>query len=401
MSQPKGAWEGLGGPVRMEDPNGSAWLDPSLDACCQRDAEDRARYGALKRTLDRFDVVAERERQRKHLVQLTSHVGCRCLYDPDVDGGEYTALIQLRAERPQEGSQEPASNKVTEVDTLRGDLVGEMKEGLEKGEAGADSDEDDEFDYLLDEDLPGQESEAVQAWQEARKIEMETSMLRQEVEEYHGYGKHRQFHPRRIFSVVGLVRTGREIAPPPPFVVLHLYDSESAASAWLDLYLESFSIKARGTLFVRAYGRGALVQKDSSPLQSQLKAQTDMPALVLLKDGVVVTVVPNLRGLLVDSPEESQPRVDRAALEAWLFRAGALDERSPPAYESLCRMRPEEEALMDSMRAPAQPVEESYYDCGMPGCKKTFSHQHVGVPTEQQTGMVVSEDKILGAATSG
>jgi len=98
----------------------------------------------------------------------------------------------------------------------------------------------------------------------------------------------------------------------------------------------------------------------------------------------------------VDSPEEDQPHVDRSALEAWLFRTGALDQRTPPPFETLCRMRPEEEALMDSLRAPAQQVQESYYDCGLPGCQKTFAHEHVGVATEQQAGMVVSADKVLG-----
>jgi len=197
--------------------------------------------------------------------------------------------------------------------------------------------------------------------------------------------------------VVGMVRDGKvSTTPPPPVVVLHLYDSESMASAWLDSYLEEFAAQARGTLFIRSHGRGTLFQEDTGPLQSRLHAQTDMPALVLMKEGVVATVCPNLSDILIDSPEEDQPHVDRSALEAWLFKTGALDQRTPPAFETLCRMRPEEEALMDSLRAPTQQSQESYYNCGLPGCQKTFAHEHVGITTEQQDGMVVSANKVLG-----
>ena len=394
-------WEGLGGPIRMEKPNGSAWLDPTLDSCCQREMAERAQYGAMQRTLRRFDVIAERERRRKHLVQLPSHaMGCRCLYDPKLDGGEYAALTALRAARPAEEKADAAATKIAEKPGSN-DVNMDGQKHNEFNQDDDDDDDDDEFDYLLDEAIPGQESEAVTTWEETRRMEMEAMILCREVEEYHGYGKHRQFHPRRVVSVVGLVRNGRVAAPPPPMVVLHLYESESYASAWLDLYLEDFAEQARGTLFVRSHGRGTLVQEDSGPLQSLLQARSDMPALVLVKEGSVVTVVPNLRGLLVDSPEENEPHIDRAALEAWLFQTGALDRTTPPDYETVCRMRPEEEALMDSLRVPASTPQESFYDCGLPGCQKTFAHEHVGIATEKQDGLVVSAETVLEKGALG
>ena len=396
----QGAWEGIGGPIRMGKPNHEgSWLDPTLDTCCQRDLQERAQYGAMQRTLRRFDVIAERERRRKHLVQLPGHntAGCRCLYDPQVDGGEYAALTALRATRSVVEKEESNDAETVEENKETKALLVEEKKDDEKNN---DDSDDDEFDYLLDEEIPGQESQAVQTWQETRMMEMEAVMLCKEVQENHGYGKHCQFHPRRIASVVGIVRGGRQ-ATPPPMVVLHLYESESPACAWLDVYLEEFAAQARGTLFVRSHGRGTLVQEDAGPLQAHLHAQSDMPALVLIKQGVVLTAVPKLRGFVVHLPEEHEPHIDRAALEAWLFQSGALDRTQAPDYETLCRMRPEEEALMDSLRAPAAAAaaaaqEETYFECGLPGCRKTFAHEHVGITTEQQAGLVVSEDKVLG-----
>lgn len=419
----------------MEDRNGSAWLDPTLDACCQRDMEDRAKFGAMQRTLQRFDVVAERERRRKHLVQLSSSssssssaphahgaVGCRCLYDPQVDGGEYPALTQLRAvllaKQQQQQQQQQAHDGTFQSNNII-NAEDEKKSTAERSRDENDEEEEDEFDYLLDDDdIPGQEGSsngALLAWQETRMMEMEAMILKQEVEEFHGYGKHRQFHPRRIASVVGLMGGSgtpglphrADTTPPPPMVVLHLYDSESMASAWLDVYLEEFAAQSRGTLFVRSHGRGTLFQPDAAaPLQAQaIKDHTDLPALVLIKQGVVETACTNLRGLLIDSPEQDdkdnhylQPDVDRDALESWLFRTGALDRRTPPAYETLCRMRPEEEALMDStLRAVQQnKAQEAFYDCGLPGCQKAFAHEHVGITTSQQDGLVVSADTVLG-----
>jgi hypothetical protein len=46
---------------------------------------------------------------------------------------------------------------------------------------------------------------------------------------------------------------------------------------------------------------------------------------------------------------------------------------------------------------PAQvPPEEERYDCGLEGCNKTFKHEHVGIQTSEQDGLVVKEDTILG-----
>jgi hypothetical protein len=74
--------------------------------------------------------------------------------------------------------------------------------------------------------------------------------------------------------------------------------------------------------------------------------------------------------------------------------------------EQLCGIRPEEEALLDNMlatknhhqRHPAAEPQE-FFRCGVPGCQKTFRHEHVGVHTTEQDGHVLSEDEVLGSTS--
>jgi hypothetical protein len=93
--------------------------------------------------------------------------------------------------------------------------------------------------------------------------------------------------------------------------------------------------------------------------------------------------------------DENDEIVSHAVYE-WLDRAGALLEQ-PPLWEAVCRIRPEEEALMDYMTTQKPPPkEEKRFNCGMDDCQKTFPHEHVGIKNEQQSGLLVSEEEILG-----
>jgi hypothetical protein len=106
MSSEGGMWEGLGGPIRMDRPDLHN-IDPTLDMCCQREVESNRRGNAMRRTLERHDIVAEKERRRRHLVTIPEQFsGCRCCYDPNSDGGEYRALIELREKRKLEDEQQ-------------------------------------------------------------------------------------------------------------------------------------------------------------------------------------------------------------------------------------------------------------------------------------------------------
>jgi len=46
-------------------------------------------------------------------------------------------------------------------------------------------------------------------------------------------------------------------------------------------------------------------------------------------------------------------------------------------------------------KKPAHPEEERF-ECGVAECNKSFRHEHVGVQTEHQQGLVVSEEDIIG-----
>ena len=379
-------WEGIGGPIRIDqyslDTDGldqysldMDGIDPTLDSCCEREMESDRRAKALRQALQRHDIVAEKERRRRNLVTARSFDGCRCCYDPNSDGGEYRALIDLRAKLQQQ--QEALAEEVDE-------------EEKKKEPCDVEEDSDDEFDYLLDEELP-EENEELKMLEAQRRAELEMSMLEREVALQHGYGTHRQMHPCRVLKAAGVAPGTRD---PPPAVVVHLVDPDSVASASLDLFLEKFAATtARGTKFLRSGGRSTMLIEAELAAKAlpRLSREKDMPTLVAVRDGVVVNVCPRLRGLT-----DTSDMIVESAVEEWLSRCGVVLE-SPPRLNEVCRIRPEEEALTDYLmtQKPAEPEEERY-DCGVAGCNKSFPHEHVGVQTKQQQGLVVPEETVVG-----
>jgi len=396
-------WEGLGGPIRVDRPNLEALVDPTLDSCCQREQESEARQAVLKRTLDRFDVVAEKERRRRQLVQTSAFTGCRCCYDPAQDGtAEYPALVKLRAERNHKG--DAADFAVIEEDRNDASRLSEKRDEKENQteDSDDDDDDDDEFDYLLDEDLPGGDAagDELKALEERRRLELEMELLQREIVVQHGFGAHRQMHPARVLKAAGLATTSSSRDDPVPAVVLHLVDPDSRASASLDLCLENLALQCKGTKFLRAEGRTTLLLDADGvatrAFRPNLRPDADLPALVAIRDGVAVNLCPRLQGLTTDDPSSKDAEIDESAVAAWLDRSGVLIEQ-PPRLEAVCRIRPEEEALMDYLMTTKPSVpEEPRFDCGMPDCHKSFPHEHVGEKTDQQDGLVVSEQEIVG-----
>ena len=72
----------------------------------------------------------------------------------------------------------------------------------------------------------------------------------------------------------------------------------------------------------------------------------------------------------------------------------------PIEFEDFCRIRPEEDALLENMRRERKQMqrikEQDIYCCGVQGCQKAFYHEHVGVQNKAQSGLVVNPDDILG-----
>lgn len=385
-------------------------IDPALEDCCRREVVDNRRYNALTTTLRRHDVAALAERRRRHLVSMPAgdnhHEACRCSCDPNSDGGEYRALIELK-ERKRRDQQEEEQYDEAEEKIAREEAAYERKnivsDNYNKDNNSGDSDSDDEFDYLLDEDF-GMEDERIRQLEEQRRGELEYQILMRQIAGYHGYGVHRQLHPNRVLRIAGLGRNAAEnrkssIPPPPPAVVLHLVDADSMASASLDYYIETELAKEYpGTMFMRSGGRSvvlmdAVLAQKSFP-SNILDPDKDMPALLAIRDGVVINACPRLLGLTADG---SDGEIEPHAVRQWLDRSGVLLTDAP--IEDVCLIRPEEEAHMDFMLSAQQqapPPEEKHYDCGLEGCHKSFKHEHVGIQTSQQDGLVVKEETILG-----
>ncbi len=353
--------------------------------------ESNRRTNALTSTLRRHDIAAQAERRRRNLVKTPEFEGCRCCYDPNGDGGEYRALLEFKAQQQQvEEEEEDESNHQS---TRQNNSRQVSKDGDEYSS-------DDEFDYLLDADLSA-ELHSIRELEEKRRAELEYDFFMRQVAAQHGYGVHRQLHPARVLKASGLGATSNGRIPPPA-VILHLFDPDSMASASLDYFLETTLASANpGTVFLRSGGRSTLLM-DPSVAQKHLPSHLldpdhDMPALLAIRDGVVVNACPRLQGLTTHSSTSSRRRIDEHAVRQWLKNSGVLLNQAP-RLDFLCAIRPEEDALMnylDSHEQHPTPLDERY-NCGVDGCNKTFKHEHVGIRTSEQDGLVVKEDIITG-----
>lgn len=394
--------EGIGGPVNVEQYS-TGGIDPTLEDCCRREVLGNRRHNALTTTLRRHDLAALAERRRRHLVTTTiggsHHEACRCVCDPDSDGGEYRALVELKERKRQEQNDDRMEETIAREESAYERKPDVSDDNTERG----DSDSDGDFDYLLDEDF---EDQNIKQLEEQRRAELEYEILMRQVAGYHGYGVHRQVHPKRVLRIASLGRNAAEnakssIPPPPSAVVLHLVDADSVASASLDYFIENELAKEYpGTMFMRSGGRSVLLM-DSSLAQKSfpsniLDPDKDMPALLAIRDGVVVNACPRLLGLAARGDCEIEPH----AVRQWLDRSRVLLTETPIA--DVCLIRPEQEAHMDFMLSQQQkpkqspPQEEEYYNCGVTGCCKSFKHEHVGIQNSEQNGLVVNEDTILG-----
>ena len=328
---------------------------------------------------------------------------CRCSYDPNSDGGEYKALVEFK-ERKRRLQRNEERVDATKKKIEREESAYERKTDVIDDNSDSS---DDEFDYLLDEDFG--EDETVRELEEKRRAELEYQILMRQVAGFHGYGVHRQLHPNRVLKIAGL---GRKMAgnkkssfpPPPSAVVLHLVDAESVASASLDYFIESeLAHQYPGTMFVRSGGRSVLLMNSKLAQKTFpsniLDPDKDLPALLAIRDGVVINACPRLFGLAADNGDgEIEPH----ALQQWLYHSRVLLSETP--IEDVCLIRPEEEVHMDFMHQQQKNTkeetlrEEEHYNCGVEGCQKSFKHEHIGIQTQQQSGLMVGEDTILGGS---
>ena len=346
-------------------------LDPTMASCCARELESNRLLNQRDVTLRKYDRVALAEKARRmerYVVDLDFGKGCGCSYDPSMDGGEYAALIQLREERRRVAL-------VVEEENVY--CAEEVKDNVSLDEE-EDSDEDSEFDYLLDEPLPGGD-------EEKRLHELEELALYNSSLEQHGFGLHIQMHPSRLLRAAAMRSASGKIYP----AVVHLFDAESRLCAEMDICLEEIGKKYRGSRFLRGDGRAVILLDSMIAQHLDLKVNKDVPSILCFKEGKLI-IPPQDISLFSDKANGGTIVPD--AVEQWLDYAGMLSYDTPPFHE-LCRVRPEEEAMLDYISLPEEktPEEEFHYDCGLANCKKMFAHEHIGIETSQQSGRLVSD----------
>jgi hypothetical protein len=358
-----------------------------MDPCCQKEYEANKRHNELALALRKHDVVLEKERQRRNLVTFSDNSsGCRCTFDPNSDGIEYPSLTRLRAQRNNITTE--STNYQTNMDHVDEKKVESENEGEESS--------DGEYDYLLDDLEISEKDDELKLIEEKRRIELELEILKQQVAQQHGYGVLRQMHPRRVLRAAGLAPGTRN----PPFaVIVHLFDPESIASASLDIHLESIAPKlGRGTKFMSSNGRSVLNMDHSlaSRIHPNFQAEKDLPALLVVHQGIVVNICRRLLDLTPDRMSTDEEIVPEVVTD-WLRHCNSLVEEAPDIAD-LCRIRPEEDALINNMMCKEvfSQVQEKRFDCGVAECAKTFFHEHVGISNKEQSGLVVSEALILG-----
>jgi hypothetical protein len=154
---------------------------------------------------------------------------------------------------------------------------------------------------------------------------------------------------------------------------------------------------------------------------------TDLPALVAIRDGMVVSICKNLHGLVVNDDESNNgDNDDDVAVGGvqvlshvvlhWLDRTGILRDIPTPPMDKICYLQPQDMDRIQNIAAlssvsmdhiennknhPSKVAQEQTnhqrrYNCGVPGCCKEFRHEHVGITNEIQSGTIVSTEEILG-----
>lgn len=418
-------------------------MDSDIPPCCQREIDEQQKQNRTVSLLRQNDRVGAAERRRLDLLRNYSNFSSNNAVGNDGNGGEYQALIEERERifrlkenmrmntMGEEDTEEEEEEEATVADDVTQFAVaGNSVYGDTNRSDDEESDEDDlsEYDYLLDEDMGGnddspqdgqgvEEMVSLAAFEEQRRVELEFQVILQDVALKHGFGIHRQMHPGQVLGAAGVGAPGRYDC-----TVLHLYDPLSTASARMDIELEKIAKRYKGTKFMRSGGRSTLLM-DANNLASKhlhisgrpLHPEIDIPCLIAIKHGIASNFAPRFQGLVSssfslssnasgDMREDKDVSVDEFALEEWLDRSGVL-VRELPKYEDLCAIRPEYEALMfpgggwannsiDNTSGRAC-MNEEYYDCGIEGCSKAFAHKHIGQASETQDGCMLSEADIL------
>lgn len=314
------------------------WDENQMDPCCQKEKIMQLKNARIKAKLDAGDRTLIAEQKRKGLFS-------GAIQDselPIAATADYPALASARlSQYKNSGAAMDARDLEAEEDST---------EVSNKEESESDSEYDDLLDSL------DSNPELARLREEQLRI-LEDNAKRLMALAASGFGIHTGVHYSDIDAVISQY----------PRVLVHYYDPDSHTSASVDLLLESEARRWLGTRFVRCY----------APLSSSVAVKHRLQKLGSLhayKEGSCVTQVESVSQFAAVSGGDIEPQ----ALKQWLAHCGVL-EAAPLPQDFLRKFGGGKSASAnaDAGDTDSEAEEESYYDCGQTGCKKTFAHDHV------------------------
>jgi len=168
-------------------------------------------------------------------------------------------------------------------------------------------------------------------------------------------------------------------------VVCHVYEPSSHLCAQLDLHLEGVARSYPGTRFVRAPigrpGFEAFVERVKIGNRHH-----GGPCLAAFRYGCLVACCQDMR---VFGGGKKGGEIYGDAVDQWLQHSQVLVTTAPTMrllQQKMGDLHVDDQDIDDD-----EEEEEEYFECGMEGCRKTFSHHHVGVG--ELPGAFAAQDK--------
>ena len=305
------------------------------------------------------------------------------------------AVALRKASRPSARLAQPDDLQVLRTLLLGSEGAPGAPEGSGSGEeeAGADEDDGDGSDSDLDAELDALEAEMeALGVQDPRQAELKGRSEALEELREHGIGVHAAYSDGpRLMEMIGSTEA----------LVLHLTPSAGgAASAFVDVGLEELAPLFLGTRSCRIdlshpFAKTALLTAGApaSPLlRDGREAFQAGGALLCFSRGRCVSLEEDCAAIFRRGGVDLHAAMNRGMLEhitgalrAHLDKADVLRAVDPAALPALLdaarRSVPKLSQLGGGPVAAAEEEEEEedsdWYDCGMEGCRKPFSHHHI------------------------
>ena len=327
-----------------------------MDPCCAKELaheEAKTRVGRELRKTDR-SMVRYDMRQRAIDDLRNGARSCACCSAP----ADYYLLLKLRqeAEAEEEARQAAAARRDEEEKERR------RRGGRGGDSSNSDDDDDDDDDFGLDDCYTDYEVAAME--------EMKTRALAFGRAKLVGLGVHVEQSAAHLEKMI----------PTFKHMVLHIYNPRSALQARINLHLEVLATRYPGTLFRRV---------ESGPQVSQLVSKLQGTSVRLrsaeLGDsdyaGALVAIVGASSTAFTSQLESfgSDDELLPGEIDKWLSNTGALctDTEDALSFASLRQVAADAADADDEAAYDAERDTDCAAYCDLPGCPRTFPHEHI------------------------